>query len=275
MKEIHAKYSTKLELYRFLAARNNVYLPHHKHVTIWFLKDVLSGKKMRKCSHDIISQLIFLADIDGNAVKTLNVPYYEYLTVARMWDLAAKHPNVLKYMPAEEDRDALPRAWIINIFYTVLGKTFSDWVDAQLERRNKERAKEQNTEAVLLDKFAASFKASTDVSGKYLVQLALIMFLTAIFPIDTAAKGIGADLLKANSNRRRSKQQIKADKAAQALKEKQQAQAQQLLAGLPGDPQQLAAKLEEAETTKAVLDRLVEQGVLVRGVGGVVLPARK
>ena len=46
--EIHAKYSTKYELYRFLASRNNVYLPHHRHVTIYFLKDILSGKKMRK-----------------------------------------------------------------------------------------------------------------------------------------------------------------------------------------------------------------------------------
>ena len=47
VKEIHAKYSTKQELYKFLAARNNVYLPHHKHLTIWFLRDVLSGKKKR------------------------------------------------------------------------------------------------------------------------------------------------------------------------------------------------------------------------------------
>ena len=29
VKEIHAKYSTKYELFRFLASRNNVYLPHH------------------------------------------------------------------------------------------------------------------------------------------------------------------------------------------------------------------------------------------------------
>ena len=53
VKEIHSKYSTKLELHRFLAARNNVYLPHHKHTTIWFLKDVLSGRKLRKWSHDL------------------------------------------------------------------------------------------------------------------------------------------------------------------------------------------------------------------------------
>ena len=55
VKEIAAKYSTKIELYKFLAARNNVYLPHHRHVTVYFLKDVMSGKKKRKCMHYIIS----------------------------------------------------------------------------------------------------------------------------------------------------------------------------------------------------------------------------
>ena len=53
VKEIAAKYSTKIELYKFLAARNNVYLPHHRHITIWFLKDVMSGKKLRKYPHDL------------------------------------------------------------------------------------------------------------------------------------------------------------------------------------------------------------------------------
>ena len=84
---------------------------------------------------------------------TLNVPYYDYLTLAKMWDFARGHPEVYEYMPDEEDRDALPRAWIINVFYTVLKKQFSAWVEAQMEKRNKERAKEQNTEAVMLPKF--------------------------------------------------------------------------------------------------------------------------
>ena len=85
-------------------------------------------------------------------------------------------------------------------------------------------------------------------------------------------KGLGADLLKSQTNRRRSKQQIKADKEAKALKEKQQVKAEQLLAGLPGDPKDLQAKLDQAEANQAVLDRLVEQNYLVRGMGGQYLP---
>ena len=104
------------------------------------------------------------------------MPFYEYLTVEKMQEWAKGQPEVFKYLPAEEDLDALPRAWIVNVLYTVLGKTFSTWVDAQIEKRNKERATEKNQEAVLLPKFWKSFKASTDVSGKFLHCICCIKF---------------------------------------------------------------------------------------------------
>ena len=94
-----------------------------------------------------------ILDVDGHEVKTLNVPYYEYLTMAIFWEFAKEHPEVFEYVPDEEDRDALPRAWIINVFYTVLKDKFSKWVEAQMEKRNKERAKEQNSEVVMHPKF--------------------------------------------------------------------------------------------------------------------------
>ena len=148
-----------------MAARNNVYLPHHKHITIWYLKDVLSGKKKRKFNRSVLLMCFQIIDVDGHEVKTLNVPYYEYLTMAKFWDFAKGHPEVFEYMPDEEDRDALPRSWMINVFYTVLKDKFSKWVEDQMERRNKERAKEQNSEVVMHAKFYQAFKESTDVSG--------------------------------------------------------------------------------------------------------------
>ena len=44
-------------------------------------------------------------DIDGEKVKTLNVPYYENLTLADMWKFAAEHQEINRYLPAEEDQD--------------------------------------------------------------------------------------------------------------------------------------------------------------------------
>ena len=82
-------------------------------------------------------------------------------------------------------------------------------------------------------------------------------------------------MLKEKTGRRRTKQQVKADKEAKALREKQLADQEKLLAGLGGDPAKVKAKLDEAERNKGILDRLVEQGVLIRGQGGQILPARR
>ena len=104
-------------------------------------------------------------------MRSLTVPHYECLTLKKIWLFATQHPEIYQYMPDPEDREDLPRSWIVNVFYTVLGKGFSKWVEAQLEARNQERAKEQDTEAQMLPKFYQAFKASTDVSGKFLYSM--------------------------------------------------------------------------------------------------------
>jgi hypothetical protein len=47
-KEFAAKYNSKRECYNFLAVDAGVYLPAYDQVTIYFLKDIISGKKKRK-----------------------------------------------------------------------------------------------------------------------------------------------------------------------------------------------------------------------------------
>ena len=44
-KEFQAKYNSKREIYNFLACDVGVYLPKYKYVTIYFLKELMSGKK--------------------------------------------------------------------------------------------------------------------------------------------------------------------------------------------------------------------------------------
>ena len=44
-----AKYSSKREVYNFLAVDVGVYLPHFDQITIYFLRDLTHGKKKRKC----------------------------------------------------------------------------------------------------------------------------------------------------------------------------------------------------------------------------------
>ena len=45
-----AKYQSKRECYNFLAVDAGVYLPSYEQVTIYFLKDIMSGKKKCKCA---------------------------------------------------------------------------------------------------------------------------------------------------------------------------------------------------------------------------------
>ena len=44
-KEFSAKYNSKREIYNFLATDVGVYLPNFDCVTIYFLKELMSGKK--------------------------------------------------------------------------------------------------------------------------------------------------------------------------------------------------------------------------------------
>ena len=44
-KEFSAKYNSKREIYNFLATDVGVYLPPYDNVTIYFLKELMSGKK--------------------------------------------------------------------------------------------------------------------------------------------------------------------------------------------------------------------------------------
>ena len=46
-KAFKAKYNSKKEIYNFLACDVGVYLPHPDNLTIYFLKEIMSGKKKK------------------------------------------------------------------------------------------------------------------------------------------------------------------------------------------------------------------------------------
>ena len=89
----------------------------------------------------------------------------------------------------------MPRGWIINVGATVVGQPFLDWVKAKILERNAKAAREQNLLIAMDPGLAAAFNNSTHFSRKY---------RTVLTAID--AKGSGAQLLKSESKRRRTKQ---------------------------------------------------------------------
>ena len=44
-KQLASKFSTKMEIWRFLATEVGVYLPPYPTITIWALKDIVAGEK--------------------------------------------------------------------------------------------------------------------------------------------------------------------------------------------------------------------------------------
>ena len=58
----------------------------------------------------------------------LNVPLFEGLSIENILEFTANYPEVTEFLPDERDRDRLPRRWICNLVYTIVGDPFRNWV---------------------------------------------------------------------------------------------------------------------------------------------------
>ena len=124
--EFAAKYRSKVEVYMFLTHTVKKYLPCHRTITIFFCKDIVMGRKRGKHIEVI---LIMITAISRDDVRTINVPHYEGLRVADIIDFAMQHSEFDKYLPDGKERRQLPREFVANVAYTVIGDQFGNWVD--------------------------------------------------------------------------------------------------------------------------------------------------
>ena len=49
------------------------------------------------------------------------VPQYENLSIERILETARKNQRINDYLPEDRDMHKVPRQWLINVVYTVLG----------------------------------------------------------------------------------------------------------------------------------------------------------
>ena len=58
---------------------------------------------------------------------------------------AKKWPAVAKALPVEpREVEKLPRSYLANVIYTIVGTPFRDWVDKAIQARNDKIVEEQN-----------------------------------------------------------------------------------------------------------------------------------
>ena len=118
-KDFASKMRDKQEVYHFLTHEVGAYLSSYDTMTVWHMRDLVSGKKKR---------------IKGTDVKHLNVPQYEGLKIEAFFKFANNYPEVLRALPTEQaEKEKLPRQYVINVIYTLVGEPFRNWVDKQVD----------------------------------------------------------------------------------------------------------------------------------------------
>ena len=60
--------------------------------------------------------------------KHLSVPQYEGLGIADILTWCGDHPKVLDYLPDEREIRKIPKQWLINLVYSIVGDDFKIWV---------------------------------------------------------------------------------------------------------------------------------------------------
>lgn len=149
-KEFAAKCRDKREVYHMLTHDMGVYLSSYDTMTIWHMRDLAGGKRTR---------------IKGPDVCHMSVPQYKGLTVETFIDYAKRYPQVMRCFPSVvKEVEKLPRQYIINVMYTILGRQFGDWVDERVNERH-DGIIEDNEMYIELDaEVAEAFRNSKAIS---------------------------------------------------------------------------------------------------------------
>ena len=124
--EFSSKYSSKREVYQFLAGQVRAYLAGYDSVSIYFLRSIAIGEKKCKLSLALTFHAVVIKSDD---IKHLFVPFYSGLSINQMMVEAAKYPRVADYMPDGADLLRMPRQWLINVAFTVCGEGFERWIN--------------------------------------------------------------------------------------------------------------------------------------------------
>ena len=107
-------------------------------------------------------------DIKSNQLKHLQIPQYDTLTVQKLYWYISSYPDTFRFYPDEQTEiKKLPKQWIANVAYSVLGEQFCEWVSKQIEERNAKIAEKGNLMVELDPEVAEAFEASTSIASKY------------------------------------------------------------------------------------------------------------
>ena len=94
------------------------------------------------------------------------MPQYESLKVELILEKINEHQRAPLYIPDERDILKVPRAWLCNIAYTIIGDSFHNWVRQAIADRNHVMAQKQNLNIEMDPEIYQAFQQSVNISSK-------------------------------------------------------------------------------------------------------------
>ena len=205
------------------------------------------------------------------------VPQYEELTLEKILEYALAHASVVNALPPEREIWKLPRAYVCNVIFTILGEPFQAWVNERCQKRNEKLAIEKDLNIQLDANVAKAFHASTTISCMSILFAFFFRFFHFIIdPIFVVleARGTGGLLMKVGSKRRRTKQEILDQKEESMMKqqaiEEKLAKFDQMKRELEQAKQMAEVNAEASEIVQGMLD----QGFVEKAEDGTIMPSQ-
>ena len=119
--EMEWKLKSKQDFYVYLDKHLQYFLPPQGHVNKDFLKQVFGGEKML---------------LKKKAVTTVEVPYYDELSVKRLWPQYKKDPEFAKYFPDVYVEGKGPSR---EYFYGILNTLYPEYLGKVMGHANEMR----------------------------------------------------------------------------------------------------------------------------------------
>ena len=97
-------------------------------------------------------------------VKVIAVPQFEGLTLDEILEFGLSFREVVDALPIMKEIRKMPRSYICNVIYTLVGEPFQKWVMERCQMRNDRLAKDHSTAIELDPRVYEAFQKSTFIS---------------------------------------------------------------------------------------------------------------
>ena len=105
--------------------------------------------------------------ITAENLKHLTVPQYEGLYIKHILEKIGMKDNFRLYMPVIKEILRLPKQFIINVAYSIIGDPFKVWIMEMVTERNQKVTKEKDMLIAMDPAVFHAYQNSTAISRKY------------------------------------------------------------------------------------------------------------